>query len=224
VVVGAGSITDHVVNLTPPSALQLTSTRSPFGTTSSSCSQIIPTTPGAVYNLSAWGMGLGDADLGYHVTEGVTTLLAVNFPPPGFDDWHRLDAGPFVGSGASVLVVFSCPTPPSGGGSIKSATYVLDNAFCGTGEIPYLARSRWDAFSAVITLLKTINGGPNFHTDLQSRVYPRFVDPRRNGGVFPYVCVPLSADLPVITNYERKRKIPRSGPTRSGTRCTCKRT
>lgn len=58
-------------------------------------------------------------------------------------------------------------------------------------------RSRWLAHQALVTVLKGINGGSTYHTDLGNRVYTRLFVPGDPVVVpMPYLCLPLYGDAP----------------------------
>jgi len=70
-----------------------------------------------------------------------------------------------------------------------------------------LARSRWKAYDALRTKLLTIQGGAAFHSNLGGRVFHRFINPRSQNVTFPYVCIPLATDSPVITDMQNMVKV-----------------
>ena len=59
-------------------------------------------------------------------------------------------------------------------------------------------RGSHEPAAALITLLKTINGGPTYWSDVGDRVYNRLVPPEDTRITkFPYFCVPTLDDKPV---------------------------
>jgi len=55
----------------------------------------------------------------------------------------------------------------------------------------------YDAIEAVIAALKTIQGPPTYHTNLEQRVYNRLILPTDERAAMPYVCVTTVDERPL---------------------------
>jgi len=71
-----------------------------------------------------------------------------------------------------------------------------------------VARSRWLAHQRLVAVLKGINGGATFYTDLGNRVFTKYMRPvGSTSPALPYLCVPLVNSAPRVEHDNTRIKI-----------------
>jgi hypothetical protein len=171
---------------------------------SSRARRTLDTTVGVSYPVSAMVALVADgsprAPLAVEVRTVGGTVLESWITTTGSGSFALWEPGTFTATEAQTVVEWACEEPSSGG-----AQWALDEiVVLGPDGGGAVAVSKWAAYQAFVTALKTINGSP-YWTSLDSRVFTRDIDPTSRPGAveLPYVSVPLEAEDESIDQSSR---------------------
>jgi hypothetical protein len=165
----------------------------------STVGQQIPTTPGELIAIAAWlyadaGAVFKDHPVSLRIDlnpgDGSNLTLKATVKPSQVGGllWVPHIYAGFTATGTQTYLQWQTDAPIT----LGSASWFLDEIRV-VGDDDVAKRSRWLAHQRLVSVLKGINGAAGgYHTDLQNRVFTKYVNPvGATHPALPYLCVPL---------------------------------